>query len=217
MWGPLSTTCSNLLQVVDCKITQWSSQWELRVAVDHNQLCTMAPETVDPSDWSHPTRTLMAWAVPPESFVHSINLCSLSGNRPCNFSMRGNNLAYAATHGKSINNWPRSLICKMLMGFISLGHWCRCGFRSLELSLLLLIVIVGQTVMSISSKTLAYDCLSSLELCTASMIATSFLGHILGEFLPMQRLPKLFLKEFTDRLLTISVASAFQVVVIFIG
>ena len=32
---------------------------------------------------------------------------------------------------------------------------------------------IGQTVGSISSRTLAYDCLCTLELCTASMIATS--------------------------------------------
>ena len=35
------------------------------------------------------------------------------------------------------------------------------------------VVVVGQTVGSISSRTLAYDCLCALELCTASMIATS--------------------------------------------
>ena len=45
------------------------------------------------------------------------------------------------------------------------------------------VVVVGQIVGSISSKTLAYDCLYTLELCTASMIATSQLGH-LGDFLP---------------------------------
>ena len=45
------------------------------------------------------------------------------------------------------------------------------------------VVVIGQTVGSISSKTLTYDCLCTLELCTASMIATSSLGH-LGDFLP---------------------------------
>ena len=35
------------------------------------------------------------------------------------------------------------------------------------------VVVIGQTVGSISSRTLAYDCLCTLELCTASMIATS--------------------------------------------
>ena len=35
------------------------------------------------------------------------------------------------------------------------------------------VVVVGQTVWSISSRTLAYDCLCTRELCTASMIATS--------------------------------------------
>ena len=39
--------------------------------------------------------------------------------------------------------------------------------------LLVVVVVVGQTVGSISSKTLAYDCLYTLELCTVSMIATS--------------------------------------------
>ena len=69
---------------------------ELLVAVDHNQLRTMVSETVDPIDWSHP---LPSWAVPPECLVHSINQCSLSGNRTCNRSMRGNHLAYATTQG----------------------------------------------------------------------------------------------------------------------
>ena len=35
------------------------------------------------------------------------------------------------------------------------------------------VIVVGQTVGSISGRTLAYDCLCTLELCTASMIATS--------------------------------------------
>ena len=35
------------------------------------------------------------------------------------------------------------------------------------------VVVVGQTFGSISSKALAYGCLCTLELCTASMIATS--------------------------------------------
>ena len=39
--------------------------------------------------------------------------------------------------------------------------------------LVVVVVVVGQTVLSISSKTLAYDCLCTLELCTASLIATS--------------------------------------------
>ena len=36
-----------------------------------------------------------------------------------------------------------------------------------------IVVVVGQIVGSISSRTLAYDCFCTLELCTASMIATS--------------------------------------------
>ena len=45
MWGQLSTTYSNLLK---------SPNGEFLVAVDHNQLRTMASETVSPIDWSQP-------------------------------------------------------------------------------------------------------------------------------------------------------------------
>ena len=41
--------------------------------------------------------------------------------------------------------------------------------------------VVGQTIGSINSKTLAYDCLRNLELCTASMTSNSKLGY-LGDF-----------------------------------
>ena len=86
-------------------VVQLSTAWsnvlvqptgELLVAVNHNQLWTMASETVDPIDWWHPTPSL---AVPTEPLVHSINQCNLSGNRTCNRSMRGNHLTYAVTHG----------------------------------------------------------------------------------------------------------------------
>ena len=87
MWGKLSTTCSNVLK---------QPNWELLVAVNHNQLRTMASETADLIDWSHPPPS---WAVPPERIMHIINQCNLSGNRTCNRSMRGNHLAYAATQG----------------------------------------------------------------------------------------------------------------------
>ena len=87
MWGQLSTTCSNVLK---------QPNGELIVAVNHNQLRTMASETVDPIDWSHPPPS---WTVPPERHVHSINKCNLSGTRTCNRSMRDNHLAYAATQG----------------------------------------------------------------------------------------------------------------------
>ena len=43
----------------------------------------------------------------------------------------------------------------------------------ISLVVVVVVVVVGQTVWSISSRTLAYDCLCTLELCTASMIATS--------------------------------------------
>ena len=44
-----------------------------------------------------------------------------------------------------------------------IDYWEHCHY----------VVVVGQSVGSISSKTLAYACLCTLELCTASMIATS--------------------------------------------
>ena len=44
------------------------------------------------------------------------------------------------------------------------------------------VVVVGQTVGSISSKTLAYDCLCTLEVCTTSVVAKSSHWH-LGDFL----------------------------------
>ena len=87
MWGKLSTTCSNVLK---------QPNGELLVAVNHNLLWTMASETVDPIDWSHPPPS---FAVPPARLVHSINQCNLSGIQTCNRSMRGNRLAYAATQG----------------------------------------------------------------------------------------------------------------------
>ena len=65
MWGQLSTTCSIMLK---------QPNTELLVAVDHNQLRTMASETVDPIDWSHPPPS---WAVPPECLLCSINQCDL--------------------------------------------------------------------------------------------------------------------------------------------
>ena len=40
-----------------------AAQWELLVAVNHNQLWITASEMVDPIDWSH------SWAVPPERHV----------------------------------------------------------------------------------------------------------------------------------------------------
>ena len=63
--GSISTTSSNLLK--------WPNG-EL-VAVDYNQLRTLATETVGPTDWSHPPPS---WAVPLERLVHSIDRCSLS-------------------------------------------------------------------------------------------------------------------------------------------
>ena len=107
MWGQLSTTCSNVLK---------QPNGELQVAVNHNQLRTMASKTVDPIDWSHPPPS---WAVPPERHVHSTNQCNISGTRKCNRSMRGNHLAYAATQGPPCL-WQHELKEKLHM--CTLGH-----------------------------------------------------------------------------------------------
>ena len=44
---------------------------------------------------------------------------------------------------------------------------------ALIVEVVVVVVVAGQTIGSISSRTLAYDCLCTLALCTASMIATS--------------------------------------------
>ena len=43
----------------------------------------------------------------------------------------------------------------------------------LVVAVVVVVVVVGHAVGTISNQTLAYDCLCTLELCTASMIATS--------------------------------------------
>ena len=64
--GQLSTTFSDALK---------QPTGELLVAVNHKQLRTMASETVDPIDWSHPPPS---WAVPPERLVHkSVHLSGI--------------------------------------------------------------------------------------------------------------------------------------------
>ena len=68
IWGQLCT-CRNLLK---------QPNWKILVAFYQNQLRTMASETVNPIDWSHPQPS---WAVLPERLVHSINRCNLSHSR----------------------------------------------------------------------------------------------------------------------------------------
>ena len=55
-------------------INNYLPNWQLLVAVDHNQVRKMAAETVDPIVWLH---LPPSWAAPPERLVHSINRCSL--------------------------------------------------------------------------------------------------------------------------------------------
>ena len=77
------------------------------------------------------------------------------------------------------------LYLRVLVKRVRAGTECaireeQCGFRQgtgcmdqVVVVVIAVVVVVGQTVGSISSKTLAYDCLCTLEFCTASMIATS--------------------------------------------
>ena len=71
--------------------------------------------------------------------------------------------------------WLRT--CEMVTEHIVNANKFECGFCEMAVfgvcGVVVVVVVVGQTVGSISSKTMAYDCLYTLELCTASMIATS--------------------------------------------
>ena len=92
MWGQLSTASRNLLK--------WPNG-EILIEVDHNQLRTMASETLDPIDWSHPP-TLMGST--PERLVYSINRCSSNTARirSCNLQQARQPLRlYAASQGKN--------------------------------------------------------------------------------------------------------------------
>ena len=78
-------------------------------------------------------------------------------------------------------------------------------------SVVVVVVVVGQTIGSISSKTLAYDCL-----CTRTCIVHGIddcyqLTRTFGGF-SAQCLSKLFLKEFTVLLVTTSFGKAFYLV-----
>ena len=61
---------------------------------------------------------------------------------------------------------------------------CSTGQSTATYTNVAVVVAVGETVWTLSSKTLAYDCLCTHELCMASMIATSLLGR-LGIFCQM--------------------------------
>ena len=85
--GSTSTTCSNLLM---------QPNRGLLVAVNHNQQRTMASETVDPIDWSHP-QPHGQYPLSPRAQYKSVQ--HQPGIDPATFSMRSNHLAYAATQG----------------------------------------------------------------------------------------------------------------------
>ena len=52
-------------------VIYWSAQWVIPiVTVDHNQLRTIASETADPIDWSHPP---LSWAVPVPPQLHVLH------------------------------------------------------------------------------------------------------------------------------------------------
>ena len=109
MWGQLSTTRSNVLK---------QPNGQLLVAVNHNQLRTMASETVDPIDWSHPPPS---WAVPPEHLLHSINQCTqLDSNVQPQHVRQPPCLC-----GHSRYEWPHSLDNNHLASYGQLRHLCK--------------------------------------------------------------------------------------------
>ena len=62
---------NNLFRVIKLFWGSSSPMGEILVSFDHNQLRTMASETVDPIDWSQPTPS---WAVPLElNVLHGMN------------------------------------------------------------------------------------------------------------------------------------------------
>ena len=73
------------------------------------------------------------------------------------------------------------------------------------------VVVEGQTIGSISSKTLAYNCLFTLVSCDG-IDDCHQLTRTNGGF-PAQSSSKLLLNDFTVLLLTASLGRAFQVVV----
>ena len=82
---------------------------------------------------------------------------------------------------------------------------CHAGlFQSKSVVVVVVVVVVG----------VAYDCLCTLELRMASMIAT--LTRSFGGF-SAQCFSKLFVKEFTVLLLTTALGREFQVDIILIG
>ena len=95
MWVQLSTTCSNLLKQPNA---------ELVVAVDRNQLRTMASATVDPIDWSHPPPytgqyPLSSTYCTVQCGLQITRLAALSEPRTCTFGLPGLRTACAATQG----------------------------------------------------------------------------------------------------------------------
>ena len=109
MWGQLSTTCSNVLKQLNVV---------LLVAVNHNQLRTIASETVIQltGRTPHPDGQY-----PLSVSEHSINQCNLSGNRTCNRSMRGNHLANAAFQGINYINMKINYI-NMKINYINMKY-----------------------------------------------------------------------------------------------
>ena len=93
---------------------------DLLVAVDHNQLRTMASETVDPI---HPPPS---WAVPPERLVNRINRCSSAtgGIGSCNLQharqppcLCGHSVYSKVSHWTIVSFWQESSTISMVESF----------------------------------------------------------------------------------------------------
>ena len=117
MWVQLSTTCSNYRS---------SPMGELLVAVNHNQPRTMASETVDPIDWSHP---------PPSTYctlqcgLQITRLAALSQPWTCDIRFPDQRTAGAATQGMCLTeNWCYEVGKAWLCGHLLVTSLLLCIF-----------------------------------------------------------------------------------------
>ena len=107
---------------------------ELQVAVNHNQLRTMASETVDPINWSNPPPytgqyPLSSTYCTLQCGLQITRLAALSQPRTCDFRMPDQRTAGAATQGiQAIFRDRRqfsvhSLLIEKSMSNINIEHW----------------------------------------------------------------------------------------------
>ena len=95
--------------------------WQLLVAVDHNQLRTMAPETIQPIDCGYPF-----------SDIRTVQIGATSAwNRTMvAFRIRSNNLAYAATQDDELHIPINTVL--VVLKLRTLVKWCQDETKTKE-------------------------------------------------------------------------------------